>query len=394
MAVVPILKVWGGMFFSKKKKKGTVKESTMKQWLASIPGLLLVIMSLTGCQTAGDKSASLSMVYGATAILSFLLLIACCRLVKKKKAWFVLLFSSVLVVNVGYTFLSLSTGLAMALWANRVAYLGSVFLPLSMLMIILNVTNTKYKKWLPKLLFALATIVFLIAASPGVMPIYYKEVSFAIVDGTSTLMKVYGPLHPIYLCYLVGYFTSMVTVIIRARLKKTIDTTIHAVILALAVFVNIGVWLVEQLTSIDFEFLSISYIISELFLLGVHLVMNEYQRMSHLVKQVETVKEYGADTAEVMLEKPMASEGITPEQMEVYMQGFKTLTPTEKTIYDAYVARVTTKEIMASMNIKESTLKYHSRNIYGKLNVSTRKELQEMHKYIKSAKAVLDRTEP
>jgi DNA-binding CsgD family transcriptional regulator len=225
------------------------------------------------------------------------------------------------------------------------------------------------------------------------LPIYYKEVSFAVVNGVSTLVKVYGPLHPIYLVYLLGYFSVMVATIIRANVKKTIDTTAHAIIIAIAVFVNIGVWLTEQLVAIDFEMLSVSYIISELFLLGVHLVMNEYQGMSQLIKQVESVRNYTEDTTSApstMLETPVEVEAISPESIEFFMTGLQTLTPSEKQLYDAYIARVTTKEIMASMNIKESTVKYHSRNLYGKLGVSTRKELLELHKHIKSVKAKLE----
>ena len=353
---------------------------------------LSLILSLSGCNAVGAKSSSLTIIYGAAAVLSLLLLIGCCYLARKNKAWLVLLFSSVLVVNVGYTFLAMSTSLTMALWANRVAYLGSVFLPLAMLMIILNVTTTKHPKWLHGALGALSIVVFLIAASPGVLPIYYKDVSFAVVDGVATLVKVYGPLHPLYLVYLLGYFAAMVTVIIRAQVKKTIDTTARAVILAIAVFVNIGVWFIEQMTSIEFEMLSISYIISELFLLGIHLVMNEYQRMKKIIKQVESVQGYSdaeASTPDVMLEKPVEDEAVSPERIEFFMTGLKTLTPTEKAIYDAYIARVTTKEIMANMNIKETTLKYHNRNLYGKLGVASRKELLELHKYLKSIEVAL-----
>lgn len=364
----------------------------MKKLFASTPILLFLILCLSGCNAVGAKSASLTIIYSAAAVLSLLLLIGCCRLVRKNKAWLVMLFSSVLVVNVGYTFLAMSTCLEMALWANRVAYLGSVFLPLAMLMIILQVTGTKHPKWLRYALGALSIVVFLVAASPGILPIYYKEVSFAVVNGVSTLEKVYGPLHPLYLVYLLGYFAAMVMVIIRAQIKKTIDTTAHAVILTIAVFVNIGVWFIEQMTSIEFEFLSISYIISELFLIGIHLVMNEYQRMKKIVKQVETVESYFPQEADsdVMLEKPIDSETVSPECIEIYMSGLETLTPTEKSIYEAYIARVTTKEIMVNLNIKESTLKYHNRNIYSKLGVSTRKELLEVHKQIKSLKTKLE----
>ena len=142
-----------------------------------------------------------------------------------------------------------------------------------------------------------------------------------------------------------------------------------------------------------FEMLSISYIISELFLLGIHLVMNEYQRMKKIVRQVESVQGYSdaeTSTPDVMLEKPVEDAAASPECIEVFMMGLKTLTPTEREIYDAYIARVTTKEIMANMNIKETTLKYHNRNLYGKLGVASRKELLEIHKHIKSVQAAFE----
>ena len=360
----------------------------MKRLYAFIPVLIFMILGLSGCSAVGDKNASFSIIYGATAILSLLLLIGCCIIVRKNKAWFILLFSSALIVNIGYTLLAVSTHLNMALWANRIAYFGSVFLPLSMLMIISDVTRTKIPRWMQGILGIVSIIIFLIAASPGILPIYYKEVSFAVVNGVSTLVKIYGPLHPLYLVYLLGYFTAMVTIIIRARIKKTIDTAANAVILAIAVLVNIGVWFIEQMTRIDFEMLSVSYIISELFLLGVHLVMREYQRMSKIIKQVEQVQSISAEStqADIMAETPLEVGTVSPERIELFTSGLKSLTPTEKSIYDAHVARVTSKEIMASLNIKESTLKYHNRNLYGKLGVSSRKELLEIYKTINSFK--------
>ena len=367
----------------------------MKKTFASMPVLLFLISILSGCAGVGEKSASLAMIYGAAAVLSLLLLIGCCLLVRQKNVWFVLQFSSVLVVNIGYTFLAVSSDLEMALMANRVSYLGSVFLPFSMLMIILNVTNTEYSKRLPTVLLGIAAVVFLIAASPGILDIYYKEVSFTVVDGVSMLVKSYGPLHPLYLVYLVGYFSSMVAIIIRASVRKTVDTTAHAVILAIAVFVNIGVWLIEQLASFDFEMLSVSYIISELFLLGVHLVMNDHQRLKDMVKQLEVVQSYPQQDCanlEAMLEMPLDTEAVDPVCMEVFVDGLQKLTVTERAVYEAYIARLTTKEIMASLNIKENTLKYHNRNIYGKLGVSSRKELLEMYKQVRSVQTTLEET--
>ena len=322
--------------------------------------------------------ASLSVIYGVAAVISALLLVGCLLLVHKNRRWFILLFSLVFVVNTGYTLLSLSADLNAALWANRISYLGSVFLPFAMLMIIMNITNTKPGRWVTASLLSLAGVVFLIAASPGVLPIYYKEVYFEVVNGVSTLIKVYGPLHPLYLFYLLGYFSAMIAVIIRASVKKSFESTAHAAFIAIAVFVNIGVWFIEQISSIDFEFLSISYIITELFLCGIHMVMNENYRLRELVGQK------AADPVEVEAKSSFGYGVVTEDNVEDFKRGVVRLTVQERQIYEAYLRGKSTKEIMSDLNIKENTLKFHNKNLYSKLGVTSRKRLLEVYKTIKA----------
>ena len=353
----------------------------MKKAFLNISILLFLIFGLSGCNSVGEKSASLTVIYGAAALFSFLLLIVYCFLIRKKDVWFLLLFSSVIVVNAGYLYLAVSTSLSEALMANRIAYLGSVFLPMLMLMIILNVLNIKYSKWLPWCLIGISAFVFFVAASPGYLDIYYKEVSFVVINGVSTLVKVYGPWHSLYLFYLLGYFAAMIAAIVQATVKKTIDSTAHAVILAIAVFVNIGVWFIEQLVSIEFEFLSISYIISELFLLGVNLVMNENERLKELVNQ----KEKSEAQQPQLIEKSDNMQPIgesSEDAIALFLKGLDSLTPKERVLFDFYVSGETTKDIMSNMNITENTLKFHSKNLYGKLGVSSRKQLMAIYRQI------------
>ena len=331
-----------------------------------------LLFCLSGCSMAGDKTSNLSMIYGTAAVLSLLVLVGYLCAVRKKDGLFVLLFSSVLVVNIGYYALSVSRTLDQALWANRVAYLGSVFLPACMLLIILNATNISYPKGLPVLLAGIGAVVLLIAASPGVLTVYYKEVSLVTVNGVSALQKVYGPLHFLYGVYLLAYFAAMVAVIVYAAVKKKTRSTGHVVILAIAVFVNLGVWFIEQLVRLDFEVLSVSYIISELFLLGLHLVVSEQQKLRGLVQEANL---RAAELEAIMETSNLDSAGCRAQ----HPANTKGLTPTEKAIFDAYLQYMTTKEIMALLNIKENTLKYHNRNLYQKLGVSSRRELQEVY---------------
>jgi len=336
-----------------------LKDISVKRILVCLLPILPLMMS--GCRDAAEKNTSISTVYAIVAILSLLLLIGC-FIINKKNKWMLLLFASVLVVNSGYFALSVSGTLEEALFANRISYLGSVFLPLSMLMIILDAVNIRCKKRFAALLVFISICVFLVAASPGYLDIYYKEVSLEKVHGISVLNKVYGPWHRLYFCYLLLHFAAMVAIIAYAIIKKRISSPSHGIILAFAVLVNIGVWLMEQRVKLDFEMLSVSYIISELFLLGLYMMLQE--------------KPAAPNKAAAPAFVPSAA------QCACFKAGLPTLTPTERMVYDLFLQGKTTREILDKLNIKENTLKYHNKNLYGKLGVSSRRQLEGIAKYI------------
>lgn len=358
----------------------------MKKFIVSIPFLLFLLFNLSGCNTVDKKSANVSLVYIICAVLSACICAGYLAFVKKKSKWFIVLMSSVLVVNIGYSLLSISHSLQAALMANRISYLGSVFLPLCMLVIILKITNTAYNKRLISLLVFLAIVMFAITASPGISTIYYKHVSLETVGGVSKLIKIYGPLHKLYLFYLIGYFSAMVAIITSASIKKLIKSAMHSIVLVIAVFVNIGVWFIEQIVEINFEMLSISYIISVLFLLGIHLAINENQKLQTILNQVSATQNTHKTETDLIIETPISSITVNDDNIQFFVDGIKNLTSTEKLIFDAYTSRVTSQEIMSNLKITENTLKFHNKNIYSKLGVSSRKELLESYKIIKSQK--------
>lgn len=351
-----------------------------------ISGLLCLLLS--GCESIGAKSSNLSIIYAATSIISFILILIYCNLPQKRNNWFILLFSCVFIVNAGYFTLSISTHLSEALLANRIAYFGSVFLPLSMFLSILDVLSIRYSKWLTFLLVLLSTIVFFIAASPGYSTIYYQEVSLRSIDGMSVLDKVYGPWHSIYLYYLLSYFAAMVCCIWYVSNKKKRISPLHAIVLAIAVFINIGVWFIEQMVSIEFEFLAVSYIISELFLLSLHFILkeNDYLRLNlhqyHQPTAIETLQY----TNPVMNQQESSIETFNKEQIDIFHNGLNDLTKTEYSIFQLYLEHKSTNEILDILNIKLNTLKFHNKNIYQKLGVASRRQLIQIYEYISNEK--------
>ena len=66
---------------------------------------------------------------------------------------------------------------------------------------------------------------------------------------------------------------------------------------------------------------------------------------------------------------------IDPDDYEYFLNGIKTLTKTEKKIFYYYLEGKDLKEILTILNIKETTLRYHNRNIYSKLGINSLKQL-------------------
>ena len=329
------------------------------------------IFALTSCSKAATsaETINMSLAYAATAVISLLLVICYCAFVRKKDFWMLLLFASVFIVNSGYFALSISKTLGEALLANRISYLGAVFLPLCMLVCIMDICKVNYRKWFLAALTSVSFLVFLLAASPGYLTLYYKDVSLEFVDGMAKLHKVYGPLHFVYMVYLLAFFAFMIiSVGISLKAKKPAAIN-HSPIILTIVFLNICIWYVEQHVYVDFEFLAISYIISELLLLMLHEVIYSHERML-------------VDTA---ASQPVSQpEELSPEQeVEYIIQNWRSvslLTARETDVLKALRLDKKRKDIAAELHVTEHTVKKHTANIFSKLEVSNRSELLDKAK--------------
>ena len=66
---------------------------------------------------------------------------------------------------------------------------------------------------------------------------------------------------------------------------------------------------------------------------------------------------------------------IVLEEYEFLLCNLGTLTATEYKVYELYLAGKNAKQIVEILGITENTLKYHNKNIYSKLGISSRKQM-------------------
>lgn len=338
-----------------------------------------------------------SIIYGITAAIALALVIGYLVFYKKRYTWLFLLFISVFLVNVGYFSISVSRILEEALLANRISYLGSVFLPLCMFMSVADVCRIKVPKGVIAALLCISAAVFLLAASPGYTDWYYKDVTIAIVDGVARLVKTYGKYHIVYLFYLLAYFISMIAVVLYVIIKKKITSHKYASMLTLVVFLNILIWGLEQLIPTDFEFLSISYIVSEILLLFLFSIMYDYDELKNLKN---------AQDAEIFnqhIEPEIIAEVEPEENNEINKESKKSLseqvsyilecweiteplTSREVEVLTLLLDNCKRKEISEKLCLSENTVKTHTSHIFTKLKITGRSELIEKATAILSAK--------
>ena len=264
--------------------------------------------------------------YAICLIAAVGLTVAYLLMVKDKEFWLTMLYISIAVVNLGYLLISLANTVGFALFANDVAYLGSVFLSAFMFLTIVRLCGFEIKKAHVITCVSLGALMFVIVASSPMLPLYYKSVDIEMIDGAAKLVKEYGVLHPFYMVYLLGYIVAMIGTIIHSVRKKKIAKPKLAGFIAAIVCSNIMMWLFEKWLHWGYEFLSVTYIISELLLLIVYWMMQDYVHKDDIpVFTPAESEQLGIDIAtmpmEIKIGKVLAclknGETLAPREREV-----------------------------------------------------------------------------
>lgn len=310
----------------------------------------------------------MSIAYGIILTVSIVFLILYCTLVKTKEKLVIVLFSCISIVNLGYFLLSLSKSLEFALIANKIAYLGQIFLLISMYLIIVKLCGFKVKAILQIVLVLIGAIIFGLVCTTGYLPWYYESVSIDFANGATELVKEYGPLHVIYLVYVLTLFSFMIITIIVSIIKKKIVSNKQSGMLTAIVLCNIAMWIIEKNVDLNFEFLSVSYILSEGILFFFYWLMQDYVHKDD-VKTVDTKEK----TRVVVLDSMERAEKI--ERVLQTLPEGKKLTQRQMDVLEGIIDGKSRKEIAVDLNISENTVKMHTALLYENLGVSNKEQI-------------------
>lgn len=310
----------------------------------------------------------MAIAYAITLIISIALLILYCALINKKEVWTLSLFCCVCIANLGYLLLSVSKTVEFALFSNKIAYLGNVFLLSNMYLTITKLCGFKFKKSLPIALLTLSFIVFALICTSGYLPWYYKQVWIENINGATSLEKIYGPLHKAYLVYVIGYFVAMISTIILSVKQKKLASQKQAGFLSVAVLCNIIMWIVERFLPINFEFLSVSYVLTIGMLFFFYWMMQDYVKADQVNLNATASRPIPVDIATMSQEEKIL-------KVLSHLKPGEILAPREREILELILQNKKRKDIANQLHLSENTIKTYTRTLYSKINVTSREEL-------------------
>jgi len=295
-------------------------------------------------------------------------------LVRKNQSepWLFVLFVCVSVVNLGYTLIAFSTSVEFALFANKVTYLGQVFVPLCMFILISKLCGYTYPRWLECILIGAALMMFSLAATAGYLDWYYTGASIEKIAGATVLHKEYGPLHPTNLIYVILYFVAMLTVIGISLRKRKGASQKHALIVMAVVFGNIGMWCVQKVIPWSFELLSIIYLMSAVAFLCIRCMLQDYVHKRDIPKYSPAEqRRLGIGITALSMEDKL-------ERVLCFVKEGEQLGIREREILEYILAGEKRREIANGLHLSENTVKTYTRSLYSKLGVSCREELYSL----------------
>lgn len=203
-------------------------------------------------------------------------------------------FGIALILNSGGRFLlAVSSSLDMALFSQKLIYIGNCYCPFLLIHLLTRMCGVKVPRSLTWSLFIFATTVFCLAMTIGISPIYYKSVSLAHTDGYSYLEKVYAPTHFLNTALMLVYAALILFYLIYSIKKSSTVSTRTVSVMCLLGIAVAGTYILQRIVHTNISYLSIGYLIGSILMVNIAERINMFDMSSNIAASVDRLKEYG-----------------------------------------------------------------------------------------------------
>lgn len=212
---------------------------------------------------------------------------------KHVDVYYPLIFTLIPIANLGYLMMALATNLEEAILANKITYLGGCFLPLLFTLNTLNLCGIRFKKPVPLGILGFGMLQFLCVLTVGYSPIYYKSISYAVVDGVGVLTKEYGPMHALLYINIFGCLLWGIGFVLYVQLTKRRVSVKNAVYLLMSEFTMVVAYVLGRITDLSVEWTPVMFVLGQFILILLTRRLCLYDISETIVDNVVERGDYG-----------------------------------------------------------------------------------------------------
>ena len=212
---------------------------------------------------------------------------------RKIDSMFVLFGVAIIANAMGRYMMATSTNIQMAIFAQKVLYVGSCYAPLILVLVLSRLCHKKMMKLLKYSLILYSTVVFVLVLGIDHNKLYYKSVKLVQANGYNYLEKEYGPLHMLYPAVIYVYIVLILYYLVYAIIKKNNISYKNVVITCcLASYICIA-YILDKSIGAEIDFVSIGYLVAIIALGRFFDRVNMYDMSANIIYSIERMKEYG-----------------------------------------------------------------------------------------------------
>lgn len=167
----------------------------------------------------------------------------------------------IVVTNLGFYFLSVSTDVKEAIVAQKLTYFGGIFLPVFYFLMVLEICHIEIRRSFSVVFLLIQCVLYGFVTTIGQNDLFYKSVSLVIKNGNVTLVREYGPLHIFYPLSMYFYLIASISVTIYALIRKRTMNRRGAVAMVTLCAIAVSIYVVERFTGFEYEILPVAYVL-------------------------------------------------------------------------------------------------------------------------------------
>ena len=197
----------------------------------------------------------------------------------------------VTLTNLGRYLMSTADNLQIALLGNLLLFTCGCFCPLFVLLILSEYSRVPVPNWLVALLSVSSLAVILLALTGQSSGLFYSGTELVVGPDFSYLLKTFGPLHFLHPLLLMGYFLSILWLMLRAH-RKTGQVPFAMVSISVILgLLAVSAYVQDRIFDYHVSFISIAFFLAMLMLMHSAEKLTMYDLPTNIASSIEAMNE-------------------------------------------------------------------------------------------------------